>query len=286
MAALGGDVGPYGLALLSAVVHAGWNVALARGRGAGPGVARSAAATSAGVLVLTPFAVATWRIDAVGLAWAAGSACAEVVYFVLLGRAYRGAPVSRTYPVARGVAPVVVLVVTILVTGTLLPLEVAAVALVAVGVLLVAGEGGRPDGTVLRLAVPVSVAIATYTLLDARGVQHGSPACYLWVTMAPVALALAAWSTVEERGTRTLRQELRSPLAWLTGAGIMLAYGLVLVALTLAREDQVPVVAALRETSVVLVPVLAAVATRRRPSPWVVAGSALIAVAVVLLDSV
>ena len=286
MAALGGDVGPYGLALLSAVVHAGWNVALARGRGAGPGVARSAAATIAGVVVLTPLAVATWRIDATGLAWAAGSAFAEIVYFVLLGRAYRGASVSRTYPVARGVAPVVVLVVTVLLTGDLVPREVGAVGLVVVGVLLVAGEGGRPDGTVVRLAVPVSIAIATYTLLDARGVQHGSPACYLWVTMAPVAVGLAVWSAVETRGVRAVRAELASPLAWVTGAGIMLAYGLVLEALTLARHDQVPVVAALRETSVVLVPVLAAVAARRRPSPWVLAGSALIAVAVVLLDSV
>lgn len=284
MAAVGGDLGPYGLALASAVVHAGWNVALARGRGAGPGVARSAAATATGALVLTPFAVATWRIDAAGLAWAAASALAEVVYFVLLGRAYRSSSVSRTYPVARGVAPVVVLVVTVLVTGTLLPLEVAAVGLVVLGVLLVSGEGGRPDGTVLRLALPVSVAIATYTLLDARGVQHGSPACYLWVTMAPVALALTVWSVVEEKGTRSVGGELRAPLTWLTGTGIMLAYGLVLAALSLAGEEQVPVVAALRETSVVLVPVLAAAVARRRPTPWVLAGSASIAVAVVLLE--
>ncbi len=169
MAAVGGDLGPYGLALASAVVHAGWNVALARGRGAGPGVARSAAATATGVLVLTPFAVATWRIDAAGLAWAAASALAEVVYFVLLGRAYRCASVSRTYPVARGVAPVVVLVVTVLVTGTLLPLEVAAVGLVAWECCSSPERAARPDGTVLRLALPVSVAIATYTLLDARG---------------------------------------------------------------------------------------------------------------------
>ncbi len=64
----------------------------------------------------------------------------------------------------------------------------------------------------------------------------------------------------------------------------MLAYGLVLAALSLAGEEQVPVVAALRETSVVLVPVLAAAVARRRPTPWVLAGSASIAVAVVLLE--
>ena len=278
-------VGPYWLALLSAGVHAGWNVALARDRGAGPGVGRSAAVTSAGALLLAPFAVATWRIDAAGLGWAAASACAELAYFVLLGRAYRQAPVSRTYPVARGCAPVLVLLVTVVVTGVLAGREVAAVALAVVGVLLVAGEGGQPRGRVVGLALPVSVAIASYTLLDAHGVRHASPACYLWVSMTPVAVGLLAWSTSTRLGTQDLRGELRSPMAWLTGAGVMLAYGLVLAAFTVARADQVPVVAALRETSVVLVPVLAALAGRRRPSPWVLGGSALIALAVVLLET-
>ena len=68
-----------------------------------------------------------------------------------------------------------------------------AVCLVVAGVLLVAGEGGRPDGTVVRLAGPATIAIATCTLLAARGVRHGSPACYLWVTMAPAAVGLTAW---------------------------------------------------------------------------------------------
>jgi drug/metabolite transporter (DMT)-like permease len=284
VARLVGDVGPYGLALLSALVHAGWNVALARGRGSGPGLARSAAATTTGVLLLTPFALATWRVDAAAYGWAAASACAEIAYFVLLGRAYRGAPVSRTYPVARGLAPVLVLAATVVVTRSVLPLEVLAVALVVAGVLLVAGDGGRPDARVVGLAAPVSAGIATYTVLDSYGVQHASPAAYLWVAMTPVALGLCVLSALDRTSAGRLQTELCTPMSWVTGAGIMAAYGLVLVALSVARPDQVPVVAGLRETSVVLVPVLAAVVARRRPSPWVLGGGGLIAAAVVLLD--
>jgi hypothetical protein len=37
-----------------------------------------------GVLLLTPCAFATWRIEATGLLWAAGSACAELAYGLVL----------------------------------------------------------------------------------------------------------------------------------------------------------------------------------------------------------
>src|SRR5690349_8466431 len=190
-------------------------------------MARSAAATTAGVLLLTPFALATWRVDGAALAWAAGSACAEIAYFVLLGRAYRGAPVSRTYPIARGLAPVLVLLATVVVTRSVLPLEVLAVGLVVAGVLLVAGAGGRPDAAVVGLAAPVSVGIATYTVLDSYGVQHASPAAYLWVAMTPVAVGLCFLSAADRTSTGRLRAEMRTPMSWVTGAGIMVAYGLV-----------------------------------------------------------
>jgi hypothetical protein len=90
------------------------------------------------------------------------SATFELIYH---GRA----ELSVVYPVARGLAPVLVLGVGVAVLGTgTSALEVWGVVLVAVGVLLVRGlRAGHSRGTAYGVAIAAS--IAGYTLADARG---------------------------------------------------------------------------------------------------------------------
>jgi hypothetical protein len=59
---------------------------------------------------------------------------------------------------------------------------------ISAGVLLTAW--GEADRKAVLAAIPVAVCIAAYTFLDGHGVRHADPATYLWLTMAPVALAL------------------------------------------------------------------------------------------------
>ena len=69
----------------------------------------------------------------------------ELCYFVLLARAYQGGEVSVVYPVARGSAPVVVLVFGAAVLGEGVPARpVAGVLAVAAGVLLVGAGATFP----------------------------------------------------------------------------------------------------------------------------------------------
>ena len=128
----------------------------------------------------------------------------------------------------------------------------------------------------------MSCCIATYTLLDAAGVRRAGPAAYLWVTMAPVGAVLLA-GTLRSRGLAAGLRAFRSGTAWLTGAGIFLAYGLTLLALARATPAQVPVVAAVRETSVVLLPLLAWGLARTRLPARVVTGSWVILAGLLLI---
>jgi drug/metabolite transporter (DMT)-like permease len=238
------------LALAAAVLHALWNLLLARARDV---EAATAVTFALAVVLYTPVAAARWHISPEAVPYMAVSATFELVYLCLLAFAYGRAELSVVYPVARGLAPVLVLGVgaAFLGTGTS-ALEVAGVVLVAVGVLLVRGlRAGHSRGTAYGVAIAAS--IAGYTLADARGVEHADPMAYLLVVLAvPVAVYVAI--VVRRSGVAALRREL-GPGTLVAAPATLGAFALVLFALQHASAASV---AAVRETSVVIAVALAA----------------------------
>src|ERR1700736_5200000 len=91
-----------GLALAAAVLHAAWNVLLARTRDAEATIAVSLVVF---VCTLTPLAVATWRLESAAVPYVLGSGALELGYIALLAAAYRRHPLSLVYPLGRGLAP-------------------------------------------------------------------------------------------------------------------------------------------------------------------------------------
>jgi drug/metabolite transporter (DMT)-like permease len=275
----------FALALGAAFMHASWNVLLA---GARDTEAATAVATLCGCALLLPVALATGGMSAAALPFAAASAVLHVGYLALLARAYRDGELGVVYPVSRGVAPVMVLVVAALVLGEEVgALGVVGVLLVAVGVLLV-GVGRvsvdmrqkvdrplslhrNPHGRELLLGLAIATTIAAYTLVDAEGVDRAEPPAYLALMLTPAASVYAAGLAARGRAT-ALRAELR-PRAFLTGALVVGAYGSVLAALRLA--DAAPV-AAVRESSVVIAALLAAAFLQERVDAGRLAGAALV----------
>jgi multidrug transporter EmrE-like cation transporter len=170
------------LALASEVLHAGWNVLLA---GADDVEATTAVTVVIGVAAAAPFAAATWEVEPLGYAYAIPSGALELLYFALLAYAYRTSEVSVVYPVARGVAPVLVLVAGLLLLdeGTS-ALEGVGVVLVAVGVLLVRGVRA-PASRAASLGLVIAATIAAYTLVDSRGIEHASALAYQELILAP-----------------------------------------------------------------------------------------------------
>lgn len=261
-----------GLALGAAILHALWNLLLAGSRDV---LAATAVALGSSLLVALPFAVATWGIERDAVPWLVASGALELVYFFTLTAAYQRAELSLVYPLARGGAPVLVLLGAVATGYAPAGIEVLGVLAVAGGVVLVRGlRGGDRLGVVL--AVLIAGQIAAYTLVDAEGIQHANPVPYLLLALLPTAVVAALVS-----GRRRLRAAW-SGRAVLAGCGGFLAYVLVLAALELAPAAPV---AAVRETSVLFAVALAAPLLGERVTGGRLAGAVLVVAGVVGLGT-
>ena len=237
------------LALGAAFIHASWNLLVARSRD--PGVATAVAAALSVTLPL-PLVAATWRAASPVVPLAIASSGFELAYLVLLGAAYGRAQLSVIYPLARGLAPVLVLIAGIAIAGTAgSPIAATGVVLVGVGVVAVRehGDAGAAD---VVLALSIAACIAGYTTIDKAGVTHAAPVTYYELTMTAPSLLSVAWLG-RRRGIAAVRAELGPP-TMLAGLGMFGAYALVLTALTMAPAAAV---SATRETSVVIAVILA-----------------------------
>src|SRR5207342_2464211 len=145
----------FALALGAAFLHALWNVLLARTRDP---QAATAATFCMAVLMWAPVAVARWRVEAGAWKYIAASAAFELAYVLLLGAAYVAAPLSVFYPIARGLAPVLVLDAETSAT------QAVGVCAIGAGILVVRGRKPDRAGTLFGLAI--AATIAGYTLID------------------------------------------------------------------------------------------------------------------------
>jgi drug/metabolite transporter (DMT)-like permease len=266
--------GAVALALGAAFLHAGWNVLLAGSRDTG---AATAGLLIWGVALLALPAALTGGVSGEAVPFIAASAALELVYFVLLARAYAGGELSVVYPIARGSAPVVVLVFGAIALKEDVALGAAVgVLAIAAGVLLVglgafpfrfARESAQPPRDLL-FGLAIGAVIAAYTLVDSEAVEHADPIAYLCLVVAPCAVVYPAVTrTRPDLGARTA----------LTAAATFGAFLMVLAAFRLAPAAPV---AAVRETSVVIAALFAAVFLHERVGPRRMAGALLVAAGV------
>ena len=263
----------FALAICSAFVHALWNMLLARARDS---EAATAVALIVGTLVFAPVAALTWNIDAKAVPYLAASATLEVLYFALLAAAYDMGELSLIYPVARGSAPLLVALFSVVFLGVALhALTVVGVVLVAIGIVLVRGTGGG-DPRHLAFALAIGTTVASYTLFDKAGLRHAQPFTYLELVVLPSAILYPLWI----RRRKRLQWSAASAVA---GVAMFGAFGLALAAIRLAPQAFVPGVQALRETSVVIAVAAGALFLGERVSRGRVIGAVVVVAGVVAL---
>ncbi|HET7429057.1 MAG TPA: EamA family transporter, partial [Gaiellales bacterium] len=158
------------------------------------------------------------------------------------------------------------------------PAQVAGVLLVAAGIGIVALGAGRAQPRQLGLALGVAVTIAGYTLVDKHGLRYGSPIPYLEAVMVWPSLVYAWWA-LRRDGAPALRAAAnRSSVV--AGVGMFGAYALALAALQRAPAASV---SAVRESSIVMAPLLAASLGRTRLDVRTLAGAAVVAAGVAVV---
>ncbi|GAB3806817.1 EamA family transporter [Micromonospora zhanjiangensis] len=253
-----------GAVLLAAVLHATWN-ALAKGV-----EDRVTLFGRNGVLsVVLAFPVLLWVPAPArpSWPWLVASVVVHLFYTLALVAAYRVGEFNQTYPIARGVGPLTVAVVAVLLLHERMsPATTAGVALIAGAIALLGltpWRTVRDNRAAVLTAVLTGLAIATYTVIDGIGVRRSdSPAGYtLWlVGLQGIGLAVVAFAVRRRRGAPTLAAGRTRGSSWPPALAITvlsaLAYGLVLWA---QNRGALAAVAALRESSVIVAAVIGAV---------------------------
>ncbi|MGH7358810.1 MAG: hypothetical protein ACREJR_08350, partial [Candidatus Rokuibacteriota bacterium] len=214
----------FALALAAAFAHALWNLLVARARDP---EAAAAVAGLAGVVAFAPVAALTWEMEAEAWPYLAATVPLELLDFVLLGAAYRRAELSVVYPLSRGLAPVFVLVAGAAVLGAgASPAQAAGVCLVGLGVLLVRGLRRPAETSGVLFGLAIAACIASYTLLDDRGIRHAGAIAYVEASLVLPVVAYAG-ALAGLKGRRALRAEVR-PATLAAGVCMIGAYALVL----------------------------------------------------------
>jgi uncharacterized membrane protein len=271
-----------GAVLAAAILHASWNALLKDGRDRLAMVVLldlTAMALSALLLPLaTSPAPASWGL--LGL-----SVLLHTGYKVLLMQSYQVGDLNQVYPLARGTAPLLVAVVAALFLGEHLgPWQLGGLVGVCGGLVLLL-EGGRatPQGRpMLGLAVATGVAIAAYTVTDGLGVRRsGTDLGYVAWLFLLGGLPIPLWTLAIQRRRLGARVRDRVSVGVVAGALSLAAYGLVIWA---QRRDALAVVAALRETSVLVAALIGTLAFSERFGRRRVLAAACITAGIVLLN--
>jgi drug/metabolite transporter (DMT)-like permease len=215
----------------------------------------TAAALVIAVMAFAPVAALGWDVEAQAVPYVALSAAFELGFFATLALALRAGEVGLVYPLSRGVAPVLVLVVGVVflgadVSGT----QAAGVGVIAAGVLLVRGLDGRASARETALALACGGCIAGYTLTDSHGLRYAAPVPYLECVLVLTVLVYVPALARLRGGGAAIRGAANARVV-AAALCIFGAYALVLAALE--RAPAAPV-AALRETSVVFATAFAA----------------------------
>jgi drug/metabolite transporter (DMT)-like permease len=187
-------------------------------------------------------------------------------YMLFLNRAYQAGDLSLVYPLARGIAPLIVAVVSIGLLGERLgPANQIAVLLIALGITSLAltrGAAGLPDPRPVLLALGTGGFIAGYTIIDGIGARTAGTAhgYMVWISLFTGLLIVGCvhWLQQGKRvpiGRRSERVGIVSGFMSY-GSSWLVIWGLTLAPLAL--------VSALRETGIVFAVIIGVVALKER----------------------
>jgi drug/metabolite transporter (DMT)-like permease len=244
-----------GLVLVAAILHAGWNIVLKQARYKQIFMWWSLliGALCFAAILVTRLALPLWIWP-----YVLSSAGVEVLYMVMLTWAYDIDDFSLVYPIARGAAPVLLVVWTTLFLKQPPSLIGLVGILILVGGLVLVGGGSiwsrlSPATVSFRgilVALMTATCISIYTTIDGAAVRLVPAAPYTILVLGFSALLFAP-VVIVHYGTRLLISELR--INWwrimLVGIAMLLTYILVLQAYTFSR---VSYAGAVREVSVVI----------------------------------
>lgn len=244
--------------LFGALLHASWNALV---KSSHDKALDTAVIHLVGSVIGIPLLMLTGLPPMAAWPYIAASMVIHIGYYIALTGAYKHGDLGLTYPLMRGVGPVLVALSATLTLGeTLTPIAWVGVLGVCSGVLVLGlSRRALDQPKAVAFALTNAVIIAVYTVVDALGarmaVQHGGNV-FQYVALLFV---LDGWPfaliVLRQRGMTMALPYARArlPVASFAAIASVGSYGIALWAMTRAP---VATVAALRETSVLFAALL------------------------------
>jgi drug/metabolite transporter (DMT)-like permease len=221
--------------------------------------------------------------DGTEWAWIVISALVHMAYQMLLAFAYEQGDLSRVYPIARGTAPLLVLVVSLFWLNEPLTLtELLGICVLGIGVMLMArgvfssGESRK----LLPFAFGAAIATAAYSIIDGLGARHmGDSWAYVSWVMAMTGVMYLP-TIMFMRGAAIVNIPLRDWPRGLAASGLSyMAFAIVVWAMSSAP---IALVTSLRETSILFAMVLGWLVFSEKMQSGKILAACMIVVGVVL----
>jgi drug/metabolite transporter (DMT)-like permease len=203
----------------------------------------------------------------------------HVIYFYTVASAYRYGDLNMAYPIMRGVAPILTLIIGgILFEEAIHAWMVVGIVLICLGVVLL-GFNKSPSTVnhqkTLLFALGNAVIIAAYTLVDGQGARLANQVwSYVGMLLFLNGYVFPAILFWQRKNTFTRTQTLhyiqaRGIHALIGGTCVMGSYSIVLWAMT---QAPIATVAAVRETSVLFAFIFAVVFLKESLNPLRIVG--------------
>jgi drug/metabolite transporter (DMT)-like permease len=243
--------------LISAACHAVMNCAL---KSAPDPLAATIMLAIGGGAAATPILLLTGAPPVEAAAYLAMSVFIHIFYWSFLGKAYASGAVSIVFPLARGLAPVLTMFAAVFLFGeSMTRSDWIAIAAILGGIYLVLASGYdvaafRNNPMPLNV-LAVALSVAGYTLADGFGARaSGSPIAYVVFLYVANGWVLLAYGLTRQRQRLIAAIDSGWKLGLASGAASLGIYGAAVWAMTKAP---IPLVAALREASVLFAVALA-----------------------------
>ena len=280
-----------GLLLVAACMHATANLLLKQARDK---LAFTWWMLTASCLLGLPLLLRMQPIGRAGWLLIIASGLLETVYFVALSRAYTHGDLSQVYPLARGSAPLFIVLWAGLFLAERPSLAgMAGILSIVLGLYLVnlrsLADWKRPllgfRTPAARWALLTGLLISAYATVDKKGVAYVNPLPYIYLVLFVGWIALAPqWLSHGRR--RALRDEIAdSPPRRLLAASSSAMFGLAsyLLVLSALQIDALGYVGAVREVSVVIGTWIGVKFLKERGGPVRVVASALVVLGIFLI---
>ena len=273
----------FSLVLAAAAMHATWNALIKTRSDRFASISLATLGASIVVLPILPFvdfpSIEVWI-------WIAASVIIHAGYRLFLVKTYDVGDFAQSYPLARGIAPLITTVGAIIFIGEVPEgLTVLGIVVLSFGALLMSLRGSSDLSKFNRRAVGfallTSMLIAGYTLTDGYGVRLANTASSYaaWLFFCDGLCSIAIGFLYRGRGLlNVLASEWKTNL--LTGGLLAGSYWIIMWAMTKAP---IASIAALRETSILFAMIISVLVLGERVTPWRVLATVFIVGGVVIL---